>query len=299
MAPQSDNENRLLARLDSVTDELAKKKMELRQSRTALENAHAIIAFLQKQCDQLIQIASESGADTQEISNITDSINSADDTDFLSSARIEAFGRGFEEGWVYSKTNANDFPSEEKERFSLYHSRVVSIWDATPRFSSLRFKKTKENHSLMRFGCSESGELMILNNGDFVKFHDYAELQFSFDCLKEELAGYQWILRTPDPINPGPNWKGEACRNKLRVRSNPGAIRIQYGFNDGERDLMVIYGSSIPRCDRALFLNMLTSKRMSFNYDSRMPRFENSMEDELLARGYDLSTLKFTIQKKL
>lgn len=78
-----------------------------------------------------------------------------------------------------------------------------------------------------------------------------------------------------------------------------GAIKFQYGRNDGELDFMVLYGNDVPRCDRALVMNAFTSKRCHPDFKSQAGvAFDDSFVVELENRGYDISTLRFSIERK-
>lgn len=82
-----------------------------------------------------------------------------------------------------------------------------------------------------------------------------------------------------------------------RVPKKDGAIKFQYGRYEGELDFMVLYGNEVPRCDRALVMSLFTSKTMSFDYKNKKPMFEDSFIDELKKRGYDTSTLRFSVER--
>ncbi len=69
---------------------------------------------------------------------------------------------------------------------------------------------------------------------------------------------------------------------------------MQRGKVDGDVDMCIYYGDNTPRCDRALVMYMLCSERL--NYGGGV---EPSFIDDLESRGYDLDTLKFSIEKKI
>ncbi|CAH9016111.1 conserved hypothetical protein [Vibrio phage 466E53-1] len=78
-----------------------------------------------------------------------------------------------------------------------------------------------------------------------------------------------------------------------------GAIKFQYGRNDGELDFLVLYGDDVPRCDRALVMQSFTSKVMRQDWgNGGKVVYEDSFIEELESRGYDTSTLRFYIEKK-
>ena len=73
-----------------------------------------------------------------------------------------------------------------------------------------------------------------------------------------------------------------------------GQIKMQRGRLDGEEDMLIFFGDGVPRCDRALVFNTLCSDRYGFNSTKPDPSFI----EELELRGYDLETLKFSIERK-
>lgn len=84
-----------------------------------------------------------------------------------------------------------------------------------------------------------------------------------------------------------------------RSPKKDGSIKFQYGRNDGELDFMVLFGNDVPRCDRALVMNAFTSKRCHPDFKSPAGVvFDDSFVVELEKRGYDISTLRFSIERK-
>lgn len=77
-----------------------------------------------------------------------------------------------------------------------------------------------------------------------------------------------------------------------------GQIKMQKGKIDGDVDMCIFYGDNVPRCDRALVMNVLCSERMRLNFSSMKYEPDPSLIDELEARGYDLDTLQFSIKRK-
>jgi hypothetical protein len=82
-----------------------------------------------------------------------------------------------------------------------------------------------------------------------------------------------------------------------RPPKKDGAIKFQYGRHEGDLDFIVLYGNDVPRCDRALVMHLFASKTMNYNYESNRPTFDDSFIDELKKRGYDTSTIKFSIER--
>lgn len=83
-----------------------------------------------------------------------------------------------------------------------------------------------------------------------------------------------------------------------RPKVDTGEIKFRRGSLDGEVDMLIYFGDDIPRCDRALVMNVLCSERQHTDLSTMRPKFEPSLIDELEARGYDPDTLQFSIRKK-
>ena len=83
-----------------------------------------------------------------------------------------------------------------------------------------------------------------------------------------------------------------------RPKLTNGQIKLQKHRLDGEVDVCVFYGDDVPRCDRALVMYAFTSTRQRTDLKTMKPAFDPSFIDELESRGYDLDTLRFTIDKK-
>jgi hypothetical protein len=77
-----------------------------------------------------------------------------------------------------------------------------------------------------------------------------------------------------------------------------GQIKMQKGRIDGDEDMCIFYGDNVPRCDRALVMNALCCERQHTDLSTMRPKFEPSLIDELEKRGYDLDTLRFSIERK-
>ena len=74
-------------------------------------------------------------------------------------------------------------------------------------------------------------------------------------------------------------------------------IKLQFGNLEGQLDHLILWNGNVHPCDRALVLTTLTSKTMHFDYKQQKPIFEDSFFEELEKRGYDLKTIKFSIEK--
>ncbi len=84
-----------------------------------------------------------------------------------------------------------------------------------------------------------------------------------------------------------------------RPPKKDGAIKFQHGRLDGEYDFLVLYGNDVPRCDRALVMQSFTSKVLRQDWKNNgAVIFEDSFIEELDKRGYDTTTIKFSIERK-
>jgi hypothetical protein len=72
-----------------------------------------------------------------------------------------------------------------------------------------------------------------------------------------------------------------------------GQIKMQRGRIDGVVDMCIFYGDNTPSCDRALVMSTFCSEHIDWKQQIRP-----SLMDELEKRGYDLDTLRFSIEKK-
>lgn len=73
--------------------------------------------------------------------------------------------------------------------------------------------------------------------------------------------------------------------------ARPGEVKIQYG--KVANDLMMCWGDGTAKADAALLICALTSPQHQ-PFDNT---WEPSLVDELKARGYDITTLRISIEK--
>tara|TARA_R110000782_G_scaffold65882_1_gene133941 strand:+ start:498 stop:773 length:276 start_codon:yes stop_codon:yes gene_type:complete len=84
-----------------------------------------------------------------------------------------------------------------------------------------------------------------------------------------------------------------------RPKVSNGQVKLQKHRLMGDLDICVFYGDDVPRCDRALVMHAFTSKRQGIDFNDDMKTiWEPSFIDELENRGYDIDTLRFSIDKK-
>jgi hypothetical protein len=90
---------------------------------------------------------------------------------------------------------------------------------------------------------------------------------------------------------------------RFRRRPTPpsGILKMYWGLDeDGEGpDLVVAWGDGVAKGNAHLISQAFNSERMTLNMaNPREHTWERSLAKELEARGFDLSTLTFSIKKK-
>lgn len=80
----------------------------------------------------------------------------------------------------------------------------------------------------------------------------------------------------------------------------PGVLEVYWGVLKGDPTPDIVYhrGDGCPKPDGHLLCHAFGCKRESYDWQTRKPILAPSLLEELEARGYDLTTLKFTIKKK-
>jgi hypothetical protein len=75
----------------------------------------------------------------------------------------------------------------------------------------------------------------------------------------------------------------------------PRTMHVYHGIYERGDSPDVIFhsGNGVPRCDRALLYCIFAGRR--YTWDGKP---EKSFVEELEARGYDISTIRFSIRKK-
>ena len=87
-------------------------------------------------------------------------------------------------------------------------------------------------------------------------------------------------------------------KNYRRPKVTNGQIKLQKHRLEGDVDICVFFGDDVPRCDRALVMQAFTSKWQRTDLKTMQTAFDPSFIEELEKRGYDIDTLKFTIDRK-
>lgn len=295
------DKSRLLRQNDMLSDELARTKVALKESRTALINAQLTLQALAQTCGGLIAAvkASDLDAEPKSLAPLEEALVKLDDATWLTALREDAFGRGFAEGCRFARLNKHSLGTEA-DVLQHYKDRTESIWPSAEKSAPGSWFRSVPP-STVRYSYNPGGSepLILDNNGPFMDFSVYADLRTQFDLLKEELSGYKWLLHDPQAPPIPANFAYDAAKAHVRKPQKDGIVKVQYGKNGSERDLFVLYGYGVPNCDRALVMCAFSSKRMSFDYVKRQPEFGRSLVEELAVRGYDLSTLRFSICKKV
>lgn len=83
-----------------------------------------------------------------------------------------------------------------------------------------------------------------------------------------------------------------------RPKVSNGQVKMQKCRLDGEIDMCIFFGDGVPRHDRALIMNVFCSERSRLDLSTTKHVYDKSFIEELEARGYDLDTLKFSIEHK-
>lgn len=80
------------------------------------------------------------------------------------------------------------------------------------------------------------------------------------------------------------------------VNAREGQLLVKYGkLPYDEPDLIYAWGEGTSKADGNLLVHYISGKRYSpFN-----KKWEDSLVEELEKRGYDITTLKISIQKKI
>lgn len=289
-----------LYQFDRLNEKIEKLKQELAASQMALMNTHATLNCVLKQGEALLALLSTNERDdVKDACNVFKSeLEHYHDSGYLDVIRVEAFSRGFEEGYVFKRLERSDNTSPA-EAYEQYKNRPGIQWRA---ISSVRYRAQLRPSEPVRYvydSESEDEKLGISHTGDLMEYSDYAELRFKYDILQQECAGYRLAFHAVAEHSSPKIDLNQVAKNKVRKPRSPGLLKLQYGQNRRERDLFVLWGEGVPRCDSALVFHAFSAKRMEFNYKESRPYFHTSLIEEFAARGYDLSTLRFSIQKKL
>lgn len=86
-------------------------------------------------------------------------------------------------------------------------------------------------------------------------------------------------------------------------KAKPGQLKMQYGRLLGDYpDLCYVWGDGCRSEDSRLLHNVFATKRQRITFGDERDKkglvvFDPSFIDELKSRGYDIKTLKFSIQK--
>lgn len=85
------------------------------------------------------------------------------------------------------------------------------------------------------------------------------------------------------------------------LKAKPGELRAFYGKVDrwSAPDLCYAWGPGVDRADGRLLHNTLGSDRLTTDFPLGNTKFGPSFVKELEDRGYDITTLRFSIQKKV
>ncbi len=80
-----------------------------------------------------------------------------------------------------------------------------------------------------------------------------------------------------------------------------GELKAGYGWPDKHADLSMVYvwgGGGADKCDARMLGGFIEDKRLGYAFPSMAIEEGPSLLEELEARGYDITTLRFSIQRK-
>lgn len=282
-------------KMDELEREIARLKAELNSTQQALISASNVKVALAHQCKRLIENLSDDECAAREQACLQFTL----DEDWLMPLRKDAFHHGFKAGYMSARLSSKSDNESVDKAYEHYQAGNDAYSVAKIYASPLRAARPRHSDVLRyRFDPEKQRDpFFIDDNGEYVDYSAYAELKFCFNMMKNERLAYVRMLQDPMAVALTPNQVYQAAKGFVRRPQKSGVLKIQYGKNGGERDLFVLYGSTVPACDRALMMHAFTSKQMYFDYDKRQPAFSPSLVEELAARGYDLSTLRFQVTK--
>lgn len=83
------------------------------------------------------------------------------------------------------------------------------------------------------------------------------------------------------------------------LKAKPGELRAYYGLADGDGpDVCYAWGDGVAKADGRLLHGILSCDRMMLDFPNIGHKYGPSFLKELEERGYDITTLRFSIQKK-
>lgn len=162
---------------------------------------------------------------------------------------------------------------------------------------------TRVGH-VQRYTLHEAEQLADIlpeTNGEFVTFVDYDALKTDHQFLLQQY--HHLCAALSSKASQSSEFKHSlylADGKKVPVvhtPKTPGKICFFYGRYQGACDHYVTFGSGVPSCDRALVMHLFNTRPMAFDYVQRRPTFGVSFLDELHARGYDIRTLRFSVER--
>lgn len=290
----------LYRKLDEVTQQRDQYAARLKESQTALIQSQTTLQILAVECKHIVtDIKSRDGSE-QAILAVERILSDIEVPNGLIALRKDAFERGFLEGFIYKSTRGHFFATNQ-EALDHYGTRVSQLWPhVQSRMSS--FSSTRRpglQVSQYTLDSEAHSELLPDEDGSWVHIDDYKALCWENQVLQEELAGYRQLSQDPFlknvPIEHAVNTSHLIYPRRPRKAN---VLKSMYGASNSGSELWVMYGGQIPAGDRAFVMHQFGSKRMMFDYENRRPSFGSSFLEELAARGYDLATFRFSIEKK-
>lgn len=83
-------------------------------------------------------------------------------------------------------------------------------------------------------------------------------------------------------------------------KAKPGELRACWGKADrwSGPDVCYAWGAGVDRSDARLLHNLLSNERLTFDFPTTNTKYDLSFVAELEARGYDITTLRFSVMRK-
>lgn len=290
---------KLLRQNNALSEENDKLKQMLSEARTALVHAQATAQALSEICTAMTDKAKDGALNDAALAQVDDQIATVKDTEWLVELHDEALERGFNAGYLFARTRGKSLGDKESA-MDAFRGKASSLWPTAKRGPSRYLNASlHEEPSRYRLDPEDPDNPFDYDDcGEYTDYHAYASLKLRYDVLKEELAGYRWLLNDPLRTPVDKNCLADGCHQFVRRPQKPGILKAQFGRCKGEQDFFVLYGDGVPACDRSLVFYAFGSSRMSYDYTNNKQTFEPSLLEELKSRGYDLSTLRFSVCKK-
>lgn len=213
------------------------------------------------------------------------------DTRIIRQLTAEALVTAIEELWLYEDGRLNPMARiVVDERTPLLPQDEISRAGAAERLCYLRSCALKCDRDGKLIGSVTAGRIV-----DAIDTYLRGAIppSISLDEPRDYDPGSIAGLNTPR------KWRQAATVGRRRSWPRPraGELKVQWGYSaDDGHDLFFCGGDGVPRADRALMHQALAAERWTGPFEGM--EFEPSLIEQLVRRGYDPVTLRFSIQKR-